>query len=421
MIRGNLLLGLVLLSSLTSCALWPGLWEDPPQPPDLENIPPLRLNQVWQVDQVSPGSVPMSLFGSTLLVPLGGKTLGLAAIDVRDGTTLWRWEGFFRPESNAVIYGDKVFCIGYFAGDSRNVSMVWLDTQGHYQGRVIIESPGYAGPRFSRIHLVGDAIYWGDGFAGPDDRSSNFWRFNVAAAFEPLGDGRYKGDYGVLFHPQIEGVAACAGDVFLGVGEDVVFTYYNIFGILPREEPQNVIRMKPTGEVVWDYPTKAARQFGDRDLLLVGDKILVSGSTGTELIDAASPNTVAPVWARESPDNYWVGYGLVAGGYYFGLSLESDHAINAYSMATGKRLWVLPNTTSVAQGPQFYNGKLFVSEGEGVLVVDAKKGQWIGRDEKHKGYTAQVNVTFAYENLFIHFSDRNGTGLVEALDMSRYE
>jgi len=359
----------------------------------------------------------MTISGNNLIIP-DSSVDALILADANSGAVIWRQSIPFFPLSNAVLHGSDIFLVGSYS-NLPGYYFEWYTIDGTYRGRILIGTNGGENPNSEQIHLIGDAIFWGDRGYSDTDPSGDLWRFDLTQPLTLIGDHLYAATADglkIMYHKSNPDINVIGGQV-LGIGSDVVFTYADSLTMPMMHFPTTVVRLNAgTGAVVWEYQTAKARSFWWNDLILAGDKIVANGSLGVELIDATSPGTMAPFWAYDDTLHENFDTGLVVGNILFEVSMASATAVRAYSMTDGSELWCLPNTTSVGQGAQYNNGVLYVSEQEGVLAVDTAKGKWIGRDDSRPGYIDQVSNTLAYNNLFIYFSNQtNPKGRIEAL------
>lgn len=388
---------------------------------DQYGVPKITLRSAWKIDAAYPGFLPMTLSGDDLYIA-ATRPHSLIRANAATGEVLWRTDLPIFPKANPVVHGDDIYVIGD-GGPPAGIFIVWLKHDGTYMGKILVGTSLLENPIARRLHVIEDAIFWGDsGYSGDLEGSCDLWRFDLTQPLENIGDHEYRAKpdaLKVIYRKNSDGLRNVIGGQVLSVGTDVVFTYQNYTSSIERVEPTLVLRLNATtGAVVWEYPTVKARAFWWNDLLLDGDKILVNGSAGLELIDADNPLVKTPYWAYDAPLYHNSDTGYIADGKLFEVSFDAEHAIKAFSMTDGRFLWSLSNTTSVGQGCHYRNGVLYVSEYEGIAAIDAEKGTIIGRDNTKMGYTDQCSNVLAYGNLFIYFSNsQNEAGIVEAVYM----
>jgi hypothetical protein len=407
---------LLILCILVSCNFWEGTT-------DPEAIPKVILTQEWAIDDAAPGYYPITLFGNWLLIPqisLGG----MIAADAETGQIFWRQENLFRPASSAVLHETGVYILGFLL-ENPHVQLFRFSAAGELLGYTDVEEDDdqwESEPCFRRIHLIGQYIFW-------SAMGGYVHRYDLSQPFVELSPGIYDptGQHSIIYHtvnpdPQYINVLA---ESPIPIGDtDILFTYETTEAGPEKAEPTRVVRMNAnTGSVIWEYETSKAWHFLYETLRVTGNRILVNGHCGMELIEAENPVATTPYWAYietgYNSDYDSQGNALIDGKNIYMNSVLSESALRSYSLDTGKVQWKLAYTCSIRQNMQIEKGILYVSAQNGILMVDAARGKYIGRDPTHPGCSFQGNDTVRYGDLFIHFTDSVKGGRVEALKMDR--
>jgi hypothetical protein len=171
---------------------------------------------------------------------------------------------------------------------------------------------------------------------------------------------------------------------------------------------------------------------GEKPLLINEDIIYILSRS----ISAYNLNTGEPVFIKtftnDTPDEKWYSAASSLGQTYYegkiyytnGISRtasDTDKKRNTFCIdaKTGELLWsdIPSNSESLGTNPIIYNDKMYVPQGYGLRVYNAKNGKIIGTDTSFWGACIGNNLLYKNYMITVRYNENTGDGTLVAVNL----
>ena len=351
--------------------------------PNEEEFKNLDLTIVWERD-ISSGEETLDEENKILFfynMGEGGDTPG--ALNLENGLTIWMSsengynvvQPFFDDSSvytMSIVDGNRIIT-------TINKENGKIESQNKISGR----SPRKTG----HWTLYNDILYWGG-------RDRHF-----VHAYNTQDDAD---SYKVWGSEDV--TADIMGDIVPYNGR--LYFVAEVYPYIDEPKPSRLISMLPDGtdvkelEIPADFMGVSANctQFYKGKLYLNGLYFI-----------CVDPETMQVEWTLEDPEKKGLagyhGFAIADDRIYAGVGGGSEDAFVCIDTKTGKVIWREKIDTnfygSILYPPQVYEGYIYQPLQSCLLVLNAKNGKYIGRDERIRTGTLAVGLTKVYKDLLI--------------------
>lgn len=356
--------------------------------PNEEEFKNLDLTIVWERN-LSSGSEVLDIESKTLFFEnLDDNNLGMGALNVETGETLWLSKKIGYNSGQGLFDASNVYAMNYVRKDKENEVYENLITTINKKNGEIKSQNKISGrsPRMpGNWTLYNDTLYWG----GSD-------RHFVYAYNTQEGSDSYK----------VWGSEDVTADI---MGDIVPYNgrLYFVSSVFPYiDEPKSayLISMLPDGSDVkklelsddFLYTNENATQFCDGKLYIQGTYFV-----------CVNPETMQIEWKLERSEKFysWCGFTISDGKIYVVANeVTSGDSIFCINVKNGKIIWreVLDNFIgTVGYTVQVYRGYVYLPTQSSLIVLNAKSGKYIGRDERLETGALSLGKTISYNDLLI--------------------
>ncbi|MEE1289697.1 MAG: PQQ-binding-like beta-propeller repeat protein [Spirochaetota bacterium] len=195
-----------------------------------------------------------------------------------------------------------------------------------------------------------------------------------------------------------------------------------VYPYIDEPKPSRLISMLPDGtdvkelEIPADFMGVSANctQFYKGKLYLNGLYFI-----------CVDPETMQVEWVLEDPEKKGLagyhGFAIADDRIYAGVGGGSEDAFVCIDVNTGKVIWREKIDTSfygsILYPPQVYEGYIYQPLQSCLLVLNAKNGKYVGRDERIRTGTLAVGLTKVYKDLLIVPAPIKGKMYAVRMDM----
>lgn len=390
----NLFLIVLLFSLMFSCEL-------------NEEIGNLNLSIAWNVDSENYGNQRLAMDYEKERVYVNETWNGtMSAIDIKSGKLLWRSNEIVFSDTNAVFDEKYVYNVGWKLPGEKEVIFVQLDkdtgdvvkTKKLGEDREILA-------RMNSLSFYNDTLYWGGG----DHFVHAYNTQDDADSYKVWGSEDVTADI--------------MGDIVPYNGR--LYFVSEVYPYIDEPKPSRLISMLPDGtdvkelEIPADFMGVSANctQFYKGKLYLNGLYFI-----------CVDPETMQVEWKLEDPEKKglggFYGFAIYNDRIYAGVGGGSEDAFVCIDTKTGKVIWREKIDTnfygSILYPPQVYEGYIYQPLQSCLLVLNAKNGKYIGRDERIRTGSLAVGVTERYNDLMIFSGRSDGELSVIAVKMDMH-
>lgn len=357
--------------------------------PNEEEFKNLDLTIVWERDLCS-GSSSLNIDNEILYFNNEDyETRGIGGLNIETGETLWISKKIGYNLGNCVFDDSNVYAMNYVRKDKENEVYEKLITTINKENGEVTSQNKISGstPRMDGWTLYNDTIYWGGG-----DR-------HFVYAYNTQDDAD---SYKVWGSEDV--TADIMGDIVPYNGR--LYFVAEVYPYIDDPKPSRLISMLPDGsdvkelEIPADFMGVSANctQFYKGKLYLNGLYFI-----------CVDPETMQVEWKLEDPEKKGLagyhGFAIDNDRIYAGVGGGSEDAFVCIDANTGKVIWREKIDTdfygSILYPPQVYEGYIYQPLQSCLLVLNAKNGKYIGRDERIRTGTLAVGLTKVYKDLLI--------------------
>jgi outer membrane protein assembly factor BamB len=136
-----------------------------------------------------------------------------------------------------------------------------------------------------------------------------------------------------------------------------------------------------SGRKLWEFPWETGRDVNAADPIVHGDRIFISSSTGSALLQVRS-NRVSTVWNKSNFMRNYFNPSVLLGGFLYGIdgTTHRPTSLACVDFNTGERKWAQPN---------FGSGGLMAADGK-LVILD--KGELIIAEATPEKYTERARA-----------------------------
>lgn len=356
-----------------------------------------NLTVVWE-RKLSSGSEALDLENKTLYFEnLDDDNLGIGALNLDNGEILWISEKL--GHNCGPICDDSNVYVKSVINEERMITCLDKIT-----GKVKKQNKiSGASTRMYGWTLYNDTLYWGGG-----DR-------HFVHAYNTQDDAD---SYKVWGSENV--TADIMGDIVPYNGR--LYFVAEVYPYVDEPKPSRLISMLPDGtdvkelEIPADFMGVSANctQFYKEKLYLNGLYFI-----------CVDPETMQVEWKLEDPEKKGLagyhGFAIADDRIYAGVGGGSEDAFVCIDTKTGKVIWREKIDTnfygSILYPPQVYEGYIYQPLQSCLLVLNAKNGKYVGRDERIRTGTLAVGLTKVYNDLLIVPAPIKGKMYAVKMDM----
>ena len=376
--------------------------------PNEEEFKNLDLTIVWERNLCA-GSSSLNIDNEILYFNNEDyETRGIGGLNIETGEKLWISKKIGYNLGNCVFDDLNVYAINYVRKDKENEVYEKLITTINKENGEVTNQNKISGstPRMDGWTLYNKTLYWGGGD-----------RYFVYAYNTQDDSDSYKvwGSEDVT--------ADIMGDIVPYNGR--LYFVAEVYPYIDDPKPSRLISMLPDGtdvkelEIPADFMGVSANctQFYKGKLYLNGLYFI-----------CVDPETMQVEWKLEDPEKKglggFYGFAIYNDRIYAGVGGGSEDAFVCIDTKTGKVIWREKIDTnfygSILYPPQVYEGYIYQPLQSCLLVLNAKNGKYIGRDERIRTGSLAVGVTERYNDLMIFSGRSDGELSVIAVKMDMH-
>lgn len=367
--------------------------------PNEEEFKNLNLTITWERD-VSSGEETLDEKNKILFfynMGEGGDTPG--ALNLENGSTIWMSSENGYNVVQPFFDDSNVYTMSIVNGSRIITTIDKKNGEIRSQKKISGSSPRMTG----HWTLYNDTLYWGG-------RESHF-----VHAYKTQDDAD---SYKVWGSEDV--TADIMGDIVPYNGR--LYFVSEVYPYIDEPKPSRLISMLPDGtdvkelEIPADFMGVSANctQFYKGKLYLNGLYFI-----------CVDPETMQVEWVLEDPEKKGLagyhGFAIADDRIYAGVGGGSEDAFVCIDTKTGKVIWREKIDTSfygsILYPPQVYEGYIYQPLQSCLLVLNAKSGKYVGRDERIRTGTLAVGLTKVYKDLLIVPAPIKGKMYAVKMDM----
>ena len=367
--------------------------------PNEEEFKNLNLTITWERD-VSSGEETLDEKNKILFfynMGEGGDTP--TALNLENGSTIWTSSENGYNVVQPLFDASNVYTMSIVNGSRIITTIDKKNGEIRSQKKISGSSPRMTGHRT----LYNDTLYWGG-------RESHF-----VHAYKTQDDAD---SYKVWGSEDV--TADIMGDIVPYNGR--LYFVSEVYPYIDEPKPSRLISMLPDGtdvkelEIPADFMGVSANctQFYKGKLYLNGLYFI-----------CVDPETMQVEWVLEDPEKKGLagyhGFAIADDRIYAGVGGGSEDAFVCIDTKTGKVIWREKIDTnfygSILYPPQVYEGYIYQPLQSCLLVLNAKSGKYVGRDERIRTGTLAVGLTKVYNDLLIVPAPIKGKMYAVKMDM----
>ena len=367
----------------------------------------LNLTVAWNINSENYGNERLALDferGRIYVNERGSETI--ASINIESGKLIWRTNEILNSDTNVTFNNDYIYSIG-INPNMTNITMVQLDKEtGSLISNNTLGKYREILPRMNSLCLYNDTLYWG--------RKDRHFVYAYSTSDE-------KEAYPIWGSENV--TSDIMGDIVPYNGR-----LYFVSSVYPYEDepqPSRLVSMNPDGSDVKELEISADFLYGDNNCTqFYKGKLYLNGM----YFICVNPESMEIEWELKDLDEK----GLVAASgfvidndrIYAGVVGHGNDDFVCINAKNGKIIWREEVDTSfygsIFYSPQVYNGYLYQPMQGCVMVLNAKNGKYVGRDEKIRTGTLAVGITERYNDLMIFSGICEGIRNVYAIKMDMH-
>jgi outer membrane protein assembly factor BamB len=384
----NLFLIVLLFSLMFSCEL-------------NEEIGNLNLSIAWKVDSENYGNQRLAIDEEKERVYVNETWNGtMSAIDIKSGKLLWRSDEIVFSGTNAVFDEKYVYNVGWKLPGEKEVIFVQLDkeTGDIVKTKKLGESREILA-RMNSLSFYNDTLYWGA-------KDSHF-----VHAYNTQDDAD---SYKVWGSEDV--TADIMGDIVPYNGR--LYFVAEVYPYVDDPKPSRLISMLPDGTDVKELEIPVDFMGVDTNAIQIYDGKLYLNGVYFICLD---PETFKIEWELKRNEGFYSSYGFTIheGKIYTATNINSCDSVFCIDAKKGKIIWQEKLDSSygtIGYQPQVYKGYVYLPTQSSLIVLNAKTGKYVGRDEKIETGGLSLGATECYNDLII-FSDMGEHVIAVKMDM----
>ena len=328
----------------------------------------------------------------------------MSAIDIKSGKLLWRSDEIIFSGTNAVFDEKYVYNIGWGVSDKKEVIFVQLDKEtGELIKTKKLGDSREILARMDNLLLYNETLYWGA-------KDSHF-----VHAYNTQDDAD---SYKVWGSEDV--TADIMGDIVPYNGR--LYFVAEVYPYIDDPKPSRLISMLPDGSDVKELEIPADFMGVDTNAIQIYEGKLYLNGTYFICLD---PETFKIEWELKRDEGFYSSYGFTIheGKIYTATNINSCDSVFCIDARKGKIIWQEKLDSSygtIGYQPQVYKGYVYQPTQSSLIVLNAKTGKYVGRDEKIETGGLSLGATECYNDLMIFSGRSNGELSVIAVKMDMH-
>ena len=345
----------------------------------------LDLSIAWNVDSENYGNQRLAMDYEKERVYVTETWNGtMSAIDMKSGKLLWRSNEIVFSDTNAVFDEKYVYNVGWKLPGEKEVIFVQLDkdtgdvvkTKKLGEDREILA-------RMNSLSFYNDTLYWGGGdhfvhaYNTQDDADS----YKVWGCEDVTAD--------------------IMGDIVPYNGR--LYFVAEVYPYIDDPKPSRLISMLPDGTDVKELEIPVDFVGVDTNAIQIYEGKLYLNGTYFICLD---PETFKIEWELKRDEGFYSSYGFTIheGKIYTATNINSCDSVFCIDARKGKIIWQEKLDSSygtIGYQPQVYRGYVYLPTQSSLIVLNAKTGKYVGRDERLETGALSLGKTISYKDLLI--------------------
>ena len=345
----------------------------------------LDLSIAWNVDSENYGNQRLAMDYEKERVYVTETWNGtMSAIDMKSGKLLWRSNEIVFSDTNAVFDEKYVYNVGWKLPGEKEVIFVQLDkdtgdvvkTKKLGEDREILA-------RMNSLSFYNDTLYWGGGdhfvhaYNTQDDADS----YKVWGCEDVTAD--------------------IMGDIVPYNGR--LYFVAEVYPYIDDPKPSRLISMLPDGTDVKELEIPVDFVGVDTNAIQIYEGKLYLNGTYFICLD---PETFKIEWELKRDEGFYSSYGFTIheGKIYTATNINSCDSVFCIDARKGKIIWQEKLDSSygtIGYQPQVYRGYVYLPTQSSLIVLNAKTGKYVGRDERLETGALSLGKTISYNDLLI--------------------
>lgn len=355
--------------------------------PNEEEFKNLDLTIVWERN-LSSGSEVLDMENKTLYFEnLDDDNLGMGALNVETGETLWLTKKIGYNSGVGVFDDSNVYAMNYVRKDKGNEvyeNLITIIDKENGEIKSQNKISGSTPRRSSQWTLYNDTLYWGG-------RDRHF-----VHAYNTQDDAD---SYKVWGSEDV--TADIMGDIVPYNGR--LYFVAEVYPYIDDPKPSRLISMLPDGSDVKELEIPADFMGVDTNAIQIYEGKLYLNGTYFICLD---PETFKIEWELKRDEGFYSSYGFTIheGKIYTATNINSCDSVFCIDAKKGKIIWQEKLDSSygtIGYQPQVYRGYVYLPTQSSLIVLNAKSGKYIGRDERLETGALSLGKTISYNDLLI--------------------
>ena len=337
-----------------------------------------NLTVVWE-RKLSSGSEALDLENKTLYFEnLDDDNLGIGALNLDNGEILWISEKL--GHNCGPICDDSNVYVKSVINEERMITCLDKIT-----GKVKKQNKiSGASTRMYGWTLYNDTLYWGGG-----DR-------HFVHAYNTQDDAD---SYKVWGSEDV--TADIMGDIVPYNGR--LYFVAEVYPYIDDPKPSRLISMLPDGSDVKELEIPVDFMGVDTNAIQIYEGKLYLNGTYFICLD---PETFKIEWELKRDEGFYSSYGFTIheGKIYTATNINSCDSVFCIDAKKGKIIWQEKLDSSygtIGYQPQVYRGYVYLPTQSSLIVLNAKSGKYVGRDERLETGALSLGKTISYNDLLI--------------------
>ena len=355
--------------------------------PNEEEFKNLDLTIVWERN-LSSGSEVLDMENKTLFFEnLDDDNPGMGGVNVETGEILWLSKKIGYNSGNCVFDDSNVYAMNYVRKDKENEvyeNLITIIDKENGEIKSQNKISGSTPRRSSQWTLYNDTLYWGG-------RDRHF-----VHAYNTQDDAD---SYKVWGSEDV--TADIMGDIVPYNGR--LYFVAEVYPYIDEPKPSRLISMLPDGSDVKELEIPADFMGVDTNAIQIYEGKLYLNGTYFICLD---PETFKIEWELKRDEGFYSSYGFTIheGKIYTATNINSCDSVFCIDAKKGKIIWQEKLDSSygtIGYQPQVYRGYVYLPTQSSLIVLNAKSGKYIGRDERLETGALSLGKTISYNDLLI--------------------
>ena len=355
--------------------------------PNEEEFKNLDLTIVWERN-LSSGSEVLDMENKTLFFEnLDDDNPGMGGVNVETGEILWLSKKIGYNSGNCVFDDSNVYAMNYVRKDKENEvyeNLITIIDKENGEIKSQNKISGSTPRRSSQWTLYNDTLYWGG-------RDRHF-----VHAYNTQDDAD---SYKVWGSEDV--TADIMGDIVPYNGR--LYFVAEVYPYIDEPKPSRLISMLPDGSDVKELEIPVEFKGVDSNALQFYEgKLYLNGV----YFICLNPETFKIEWELKRDEGFYSSYGFTIheGKIYTATNINSCDSVFCIDARKGKIIWQEKLDSSygtIGYQPQVYRGYVYLPTQSSLIVLNAKSGKYIGRDERLETGALSLGKTISYNDLLI--------------------